>query len=337
MVRAGLLDGDPWVHEAGVPFAWVAYIHPPLYSAFLASFEWAYQRWGIWPGWLLYAFSAVAVAVLAVVSGLVVRLGGGKGAAAFGALAAGWTVLSASNLRPFEQYPPARLLVGFALLGLLHHARTGRAFSLWAAAVTTLVAGELHLNCWFSLGPLWVLAAWAEKGRRAAVLGAFAVVCVLFAASTWPGLFDVLAEGPGHPEGWERPLSMRALTMEWSNAWLLVPTLLWWTPLAAGRDPMGRAVALAAWVATATVFVLQFTGLCIGGDFFSAHHYFELVDPLLVAGAALALRAAWEGRSGTCCTGVILGLSALVTFHQLEILVRGLDWLAQLARERAGP
>lgn len=337
MVQAGLIDGDPWAHEAGEPFRWVQYIHPPLYSAFMALFEWLYERTQIWPGFLIYAFSGIAVAIACSAAAASVVATQGPNRALWPALAAGWTVVSASNLRPFEHYPPSRLLVALAVWALVAYGRAGRTSMLILAAVLTLTAGELHLNTWVSLGPLWVWMAWRGTARHRLVAGAFAAVMVLFIASMWPGFFEVLEAGPEHPSEWHRPLSVSAFTMEWSNAWLLLPQVLWWTPLARGKDAVGFGVGGAAMVATATTFVLQYLGFCIGGDFFSAHHYFELIDPLLVVGAVLALRAAWTNATERCCTALLVGIVSLVSLHQLELVVRGLDWLSQLARDKGAP
>ncbi len=327
----GMISGEAWSNEAGQPWRWVPYIHPPLYATFMYEMERFYRQTGIWQGFLIYIQGAVATAccVPLVVSALAPERRA-PWAGVLGLL----VVSSAANLRPFEQYPLARLLITASAAVLLAHTRHGGRWSLGSAALLSLASVELHLNSWFVLGPLWFFLAVLVPERRRGIALGLGLWLVAFLLSTWPGLFDVIRQGPGHPGGWVPPMSFSALTMEWSNPWTMLPLLLLATPLFPDRPAAPLALGAALIAYTMITFTLQYRGLCMGGDFQSAHHYFELIDPLLFLLAVTWLQLAWARADHWAVRALVVGALVILGVHQLEMVVDGWSWLAMLAQER---
>jgi hypothetical protein len=306
----------------------VPYIHPPLYSTYMWAMERAYRQWGLWQGFGVYLQSALATVVsLAVLQWALPRDRRLGWALVLGALVVG----SAGNLRPFEQYPVARLGVTAAGALLLRYAEVGGRGRLGAAWVLSIATVELHLNSWFVLGPLWLTLAILVPGRRRGLFWGLGALLVAFLASTWPGLYEVLREGPGHPAGWAPPLSVSAMTMEWTNPWTFLPLLFVATPIFADRPPVPLALGASLAAYTVITLGLQYRGLCMGGDFQSAHHYFELVDPLLAFLAVRWMQMAWDRADHWAVRALVVGAGMVIVLHQSELLLDGWAWLRELA------
>jgi hypothetical protein len=147
-----------------------------------------------------------AAATVLLAAGLYRRiLGSGLGEAAALLL----LLFSPAQLRPFEQYPLACLvLVGSGWMPV-RYAQSGGFTALLLGAGLGLGAVFLHLSSWFLLGPILVFLALFHPSRRRALLGAaFAVVALFLVSTLWPqpGMWDLFDQphvyfGEGHRWG----------------------------------------------------------------------------------------------------------------------------------------
>ena len=154
--EAGDAKWDVWRHRAGEFWSWTPFIHPPGYGEFLRAVQHLAESQGSSEIAVALRLSGVLTALLVplVAWGLSRELG-----------ASGWVVggaalvaISPSFLRPFENYPLAVLLTTVSILAMLEYAREG-GFLRWVPVPLLVLASvELHLNCWFLLGP--AMAMW---------------------------------------------------------------------------------------------------------------------------------------------------------------------------------
>ena len=316
MYVLGDLAGESYAHPAPGVWRWQPWIHPPLYGEYMRLLEAISDRF--WLGEELVAFWAggVFAACVTVAGAAWARTTLGPGWDVAAAVLLGFT---ASNLRPFENYPPGRALifVGVWLLFVLH--RGGATRWRWVATVAVLwAATELHLSSWFVLGPLWFFLAAADgraTARTKAHVRGIAAWLVAFGLSTWPGLFRVLGEGPGDGRLGDGSVQWSHITLEWTDVGLFLPLLLWAIPaVRAGRGPW-VAASLAIAVYTAITWWLMAHNLAIGGPKVASHHYFELVDPLLAMTALAATHAAWTTSVGPRRIAIGLGGGILLVLH----------------------
>ena len=323
---------EAWVHDSAGHFDWTPFIHPPLYNEFLWLGERSGELLGVHPMLLLAPLNLVLAGVVAAAVAWATARRCGAG---WAALAVGLVALSTGAMRPFEQYPLTRLLVVLATLGCLSMARSDSLERRWLAAGTfacAFAAVELHLNAWLVLGPLLVGLALRNPERRRPLLILLAGLLLAFGATTFTGLWRVLADGPMNDAGWRPPMSWQAVTLEWSNYLLLAPVALWLLPAVRrrGAPAVGLALAAALGVHLAVVVGQMYTGLAIGGTRHSCHHYFELVDAVMVLAAVWALADAAKGRLARWLT---IGAAVGLVIFQLW-LVRSCWWVLGL---RSGP
>ncbi len=318
MYVLGDLAGESYAHPAPDFWRWQPWIHPPVYGEYMRLLEAISDRF--WVGEELVAFwsGGVFTAALAVLGAAWARRAMGPG---WDVAAAVLLVFAASNLRPFENYPPGRTLV-FAsawLLFALHERLPEAKRARWVGTLVLLwTAVELHLSSWFVLGPLWfflTLSDGAATARAKAHARGIVAWLVLFGLSTYPGLFRVLSEGPGVGRLGDGTVQWSHLTLEWTDEWLFLPLLLWLIP--AVRRGRGAWVAASAAIVVYTLvtFWLMAHNLAIGGPMRASHHYFELVDPLLAMCALAALHGAWVGAEGWTRRAVAGATVALIVLH----------------------
>jgi hypothetical protein len=293
---AGTVWGEPLLQPSGPHLVWSPYIHPPLYAEFLIVLWWAADVFDTDPQYYIYLYAAVVAGGLCVVLGLWVRARFG---ATMGVLAAGLMALSPNSLRPYEEYPLMKgVLVVVALLTAGYVRRGGRGWAV-AAVLAGLVAAELHLSAWFVIGPLFAGIFFTIPGRRRGIAVASVAVIGLFLLTTWPGLYEVLAGGPDQGPDWVTPPWRETVTLEWTNPCLFAPLLLWLHPAVRAAAPEGGVLALGAIGYVVITLGLQIAGLAIGGwGGLDSHHYFELVDGVLILAAVTALAAAVEVSKG---------------------------------------
>jgi hypothetical protein len=330
---AGHLSWEGWVHESAGHFDWTPFIHPPLYNEFLWLGEQASRLTGERPAVLL---ALVNVLLAGLVAAAVGRATLKRCGPRFAVLAVTLVALSTATMRPFEQYPFSRLLVVLTVLGCLALARghdAGRRGLAIGTFVCGLLAVEMHVNAWLVLGPLLVVLAWSNPARRRPLLVLLGALLLAFGASTFTGLWQVLADGPMNEPGWRPPMSWWAVTLEWSNYLLLAPLLLWVWPAVRRRcsPRVGAALAAALGVHLAVVVGQMYAGLAIGGTRYSSHHYFELVDGVMVLAAVWALHDVSSRRGGRWVA--IAGAAGLLAFQVW--LVRQ-SWWALTARMGSG-
>jgi len=282
-VGAGVVRRDVlelWVHGAQPGwFDWVPFIHPPGYSLFMNTVDTLASGSDADAAALVFwSSAALTLATTALATGAAARWFG-TGPAVFVALLVS---VSPQNLRPFEHYPLARLLLLLAFVAVVHVLeRRGEEPSrraLVGVVGLALLAVEVHLSAWFLLGPLLGLLALRRehRGARVVLIG----LLVVFLATTLTGLYGVLEFGVGHKPGRGR------VSFEWANPLLLaavIPCLF-----------VGLRRAAAGLLAfCAITFALQALQIADGSPFPMSLHYFELIGPpvALVVAGTLATRA----------------------------------------------
>ncbi len=332
MYVLGTFAGESYAHPAPGFWRWQPWIHPPVYGEYMRLLEAISDRF--WVGEELVAFwsGGVFAGVLGVLGALWARREFGPG---WDVAAALLLVFAASNLRPFENYPPARTLIfgGVWMLFVLHRTPdASRARTLGTLAVLW-TAVELHLSSWFVLGPAWFFLAAADgraTERTKAHVRGIATWLVLFGLSTYPGLFRVLGEGPGEGRLGDGSVRWSHVTLEWTDVRLFLPLLLWLVPtLRRGRAPWVAASA-AVVVYTLITWGLMAHNMAIGGPMRASHHYFELIDPLLAMCALAALHAAWTHTDGWA-RRVVGGATGVLILLHLVWYVRAFHLLREMS------
>ena len=330
---------DAWRHRPLAPWTWTPFIHPPPYGEYLRVMEAWSDSTGRNIVELFLKSSAVLAGGTVLAAGLLYRKV--LDSPMLVSIGVALLAISPAGLRPFEQYPLATLLSTVSIGLMLHYCSKGKAASLVGAGGTGLMAISLHLSCWFVLGPLLVCLACTQPTRRGALLATAGAMVGLFLVGTvWPGpgmwpLFD-------HPHAYyseDRPFGdfyWSDINLEWSNRWLLLPLLGWLHPRVRRASPVGLALTGALLTYILITSVLMASGLAIASDRVEAHHYFELVDPLLILTSLIALQMTGRALSlprwiGSATLGVVV-LSQVWAFGSgLGFLQRvaGCPWLWQ--------
>jgi len=318
-MRADLVDRgllEYWVHGLFEPWSWVPFIHPPLYPSLMNATD-------FYAGWFEVDVATVMIAHAALAQSLVVVFVAWFFAQNFGgpsaSLAASLVAFSPNWVRPFENYPLGTTLCGLAIIACLGLARTGSKSAVAVAVFAVLAAVELHLSSWFAIGGLMAGVFFLVPGRRKTAFLASITMLGLFFVTTYPGLYRVLAEGPDA----DADATRGSLTMEWTNPLLYVPLLLWFLPGMIRRFPVGAALALGVGLFSAVSFGLQHFQLADGQPYPYSLHYFELVDPALCMGAALALRTAHEAAERPGVRRAIVVLAVALVVSQLGLFAYG--------------
>ncbi len=286
-----------WEHPAGDPWRWVPFIHSPFFTQYMRYFEAWSERTGTYEGELLMLVHVALVPVVAILAVLLAADGPAKGR--WLALAALLIALTPTSFRPFEQYPLARLTSTAALLAILVYARRGGFVAWTAALLLTFAAVEFHLSMWFVVLPLVVLLGFACPDRRRG-MGLIGLLTLLACWGTMQeGVFansvaDVLVE-PGVRQrqifdvpDWSNP------TFEYLNPALLGALALFALPGVREREPRGLPVAVAVAIYAVVHVLLMQQGFALHRQAPEPHHYFELVDPMVIGVAVWALAAAAE-------------------------------------------
>jgi len=320
-LRLGIIDelvAEYWVHGPQPPWAWVPFIHPPLYSQFMNGIDAAAQQWLVRPHELVLIQAAL------LQGGLLLLLASWSRHH----LGARWTLLLLllvaclpAQVRPFEQYPLTSVLLTGAALAWLRLAQGGGRGAMLAASAIALVTVELHLLCCLLLCGLILYLLWRHPGRRRTLGGAALALTLLFGLSTWPGLYEVLAQTGEAEEGMA---ARRGLSMGWTNPLLFLPLTLVFSSQLRARAPGAVALTSGVLLFSAGVLVLQALGFAGGQPFPYSFHYFVLVDPLLVLVAVMWLREGYAAGLSPALLGSLLGLvviSQLLLCLQAHLLL----------------
>ncbi|GEM_PF-807483 len=341
---AGDAKWDTWRHRAGLFWSWTPFIHPPGYGEFLRAVETVAASRGTTEIDVSLQLAAVLIALLVplVAWGTATELGRSAWVVAAAALVA----VSPSFLRPFENYPLAVVLTTLCVVAMASYARCGGFLRWLSVPVLVLLSVELHLNCWFLLGPAMAMLFVFSKGRRLGFLVAIAITLGAFMYSTYvpaPGMWALFDHPHAYFQGerrfgvfeWSDP------NLEWTNPLLFAPLVLWLVPAVARRNPRGLALALALAFYAVVTTVLMASGLAIASHRAEAHHYYELIDPALtivgVWGLATARRAALQAgrprirRAITGAVALLLGWQAFLAVDGARFLrtVAHSPWLWQ--------
>lgn len=273
-----------WVHGTQPWFDWVPFIHPPGYTVFMnlssaaatsfGGFEQAIFQQIFWQGLLWKS----AVMVL-----LSWGLGRWKGPG-WGLLAAALYGFSPNTLRPFEHYPLASLLSAFALVSLVEWALHWDLRRRRTAIAAVLCAVLLHLSIWFLVGGLVAGLFFFVPARRREVAIAAVSMVGLFFLTTYPGLYRVLAGGPGDQLS---PVS-GSVTLEWTNPGLLACSLCLFLPWLRSQR-IGLALGSSVLFFTGVTLALQYFQLADGQPYPFSLHYFELAEPTMIVASVWGL------------------------------------------------
>lgn len=319
-LRAEVLSRDVmelWVHGRQPTLAWVPFIHPPGYSLFMNLTDTTSAWLGVEPALHVLVHGWVCqILITLLVCWAVRRWLGPKPALVAAALVA----LSPNGLRPFEHYPVATLLATVALVAVVEFARSGTLLSAAVAVLAVFFAVEVHLSTWFAVGGTMAAIFFFVPGRRRGAAVASVAMIAAFMATTWPGLWKVLALGLGN----DPDKTLGTATIEWTNPLLLGLTGLWLLPSLFRRGREAGILAAGVALFTAVTLGLQATQVADGQPYPFSFHYFELVDP------ALAICAAWlfrlevlDREPGTWRRRLGGGAAGLLVLSQLVLLLRG--------------
>ncbi len=320
-VTMGIVDAggllEFWVHGLFEPWSWVPYIHPPLYSVLMNSAD-------FYAGWFDVNIATVIIAHAALAHALVVVFVGWFLWREFDALwaqaGAAMVAFSPNWVRPFENYPLGSTLMALAAIAILNLASRGTWSAFVVAVFAALAAVELHLSNWFCIGGLMAGMFFLMPGRRLKAAFASILMIGLFMASTFPGLWQVIEEGPDA----DAESTMGGMTMEWTNPLLYLPlVLVLLSPRVRGRR-IAVVAALGALLFTVVSFALQHFQLADGQPYPYCLHYFELVDTPLILAAVYVL-AGWTGSQfrGGWRASAAFAIGALLIFSQLALFCWG--------------
>jgi hypothetical protein len=311
----GLLEY--WVHGLFEPWSWVPYIHPPLYSVLMNSAD-------FYAGWFDLDVYSVIIGHAALAHVLVVvfvawflwrELGAG-----WAQVGAAMVAFSPNWVRPFENYPVGSALMALAAIAILNLAIHGSWSAFAVAVFAALAAVELHLSNWFCIGGLMAGMFFLVKGRRIKAALASILMIGLFMLSTFPGLWQVIEEGPDA----DAEATVGGMTLEWTNPLLYLPLIIWLAPPLIRRMRVPASAACGVLLFTAVSLGLQHFQLADGQPYPYCLHYFELVDtPLILAGVlALAALSKNGGERLWLQRGVIL-LAGLLVVSQFALYCWG--------------
>jgi len=320
-VRADLVDRggllEYWVHGLFEPWSWVPYIHPPLYSVLMNSCDFYAGWFDVDVSTIMIGHAALAHVLVVVFVAWFVSLEVGAG---WGQVAAALVAFSPNWVRPFENYPLGSTLMALAAIAILNLAIRGTWSAFAVAVFAALAAVELHLSNWFCIGGLMAGMFFLVEGRRwKAALGSVAMIG-LFMLSTFPGLWQVIEEGPDA----DADATRGGMTLEWTNPVLYLPLLIWLAPRLVKKLSIEASAATGVLLFTAVTLGLQHFQLADGQPYPYSLHYFELVDTPLVLAASLALAGLWNGAAAGSRTRIgVATVAALLIATQLALYCWG--------------
>jgi hypothetical protein len=224
----------------------------------------------------------------------------------WGLLAATLYGFSPNTLRPFEHYPLASLLSAFALVSLVEWALHWDLRRRRTAIAAVLIAVLLHLSIWFLVGGLVAGLFFLVPARRREVAVAAISMIGLFFLTTYPGLYRVLAGGPGEQIS---PVA-GSVTLEWTNPTLLLCSLCLFLPWLR-RQPVGLALGCSVLFFTGVTLGLQYFQMADGQPYPFSLHYFELAEPTMIVASVwglASLSALGSMRSKVAGTAMAAGL-----------------------------
>jgi len=307
-----------WVHGVQPDWSWVPFVHPPLYSVFMNAMDWYSGAWGRPPHAVILVQAALIHAALVFGITWVAR---SWMSLPFAVATALLITFVPASIRPFEQYPIAKLLVTMSVLAIVSFARKGTLSAAVAAVAVTFMTVEMNLLCWFALtGLLLVLLVLLPERRKVLAFAALATVC-LFLSTTYPGLYDALAFKRDPSRGMAELGG--TLSLGWSNPTLLLPLALWFIPSVRYRDPHGAGIGGAVLGFTVAVLFMQYFELADGQPFPDSYHYFVIIDPLMVLGSVLALQATFRVSNQPWTRQLLLLCCATLVVIQLLYYLRG--------------
>jgi len=277
-----------WVHGVQPSWAWVPFVHPPLYSGFMNAIDWYAGIADHDPRVTILIQGALIQAALVATFAYVGRTWMNP---RFTVLLVVMITFLPSGIRPFEQYPIAKLLLLISGLAIIHFARTGTRSAGVAGIAAGLAAVEMNLLCWFGIGGLFVGLFGLLPHRRRGLVVVAALLISLFMATTYPGMYEALAFKRDPSRGMAE---MGGLSLGWTNPVLFLPLALWLVPSVRQRDPIGAAVGFSGVAFTVVVLLMQHFQLADGQGYPDSYHYFVIIDPILVLGGLTALWSSWQ-------------------------------------------
>jgi len=312
-----------WVHGIQPDWAWVPFVHPPLYSGFMNAIDWYAGASDQQPSETILVQGALIQSAVVL---LFAYVGRSWMSPRFTMVLLVLITLLPSGVRPFEQYPISKLLLLITALAIVRFARTGTK----SAAVAVLVAGMatvlMNLLTWFAIGGLLASLFFFLPHRRKRLALVSVLLIMSFMSTTYPGLYEALAFERDPSRGMAE---MGGLSLGWSNYFLFLPLCLWLVPAVRRHDPFAAGLGYAGMAFTVVVLLMQHFQLADGQGYPDSYHYFVIIDPILVLGALTALWTCWQLTEAKGTQRLLqLGIGAMVV-SQLVLYLRGQDhiWL----------
>ena len=310
-----------WVHGVQPDWAWVPFVHPPLYSGFMNAIDWYAGRVDQDPRTIILVQAAVIQACVVLVLAYVGRAWmSGRFATALLVL----VTLLPSSVRPLEQYPMAKLLLLIAALAVVHFVYTGAKSAAAVAVFAGLAAVLMNLLIWFAIGgQLAALFLFMPHRRKGLAVVSIALIA-LFMSTTYPGLYEALAF---ERDGAGAMAEVGGLSVGWTNPFLLLPVALWLVPAVRRHDPIGAGLGYAGLGFTVVVLLMQHFKLAGGQPYPDSLHYFEIIDPILVLAAVAALWRCWQLTSSKLTRQLLRLVLVLMLLSQLGFYLLGQNHL----------
>ena len=309
-----------WVHGTQPWFEWVPFIHPPGYTVFMNGSAWAAEAFADFDQAIFQQILWQGAAWKAATMALLFWAFSRWRTPGWALFAAALYAFSSNTLRPFEHYPLASLLSGFALVALVEWARRGDRSSQRLAVGAVLLAVMLHLSIWFVVGGFVAALFFQWAGRRREIATLSFVMIGLFLLTTYPGLYKVLFAGNSQVDSGPHG----TLTIEWTNPVLLASCVLVFLP-AGWRDRVGVSLGSAVLFFATVTLGLQHLQFADGQPYPFSLHYFELAEP------AMCIAAVW-GLSALVSRGGVqrwlgLGAAGLLLVSQVGFYIYCQKWI----------
>jgi len=307
-----------WVHGVQPDWSWVPFVHPPGYSIFMNAIDWYAGAADHHPRVTILIQGALIQAAIVV---FFAYLGRGWMSPRFAVLLVVLITFLPSGIRPFEQYPIAKLLLVIACFAIVHFARKGTWAAAFAAVFAGLAAVEMNLLCWFAIGALLASLFVLLPHRRRSLAVLSVVLITLFMSTTYPGMYEALAFKRDPSRGMAEMSG--GLSLGWTNHVLLLPLALWLVPSVRRLDPLGASVGAAGLGFTVVVLLMQHFQFADGQGYPDSYHYFVIIDPILLFASVAALWACWQLFETRAARHLLTLALALLLLSQFAYYLRG--------------
>jgi hypothetical protein len=184
-----------------------------------------------------------------------------------------------------------------------------------------LFAVLLHLSVWFLVGGLVAGLFFFVPARRREVAATAASMIGLFFLTTYPGLYQVLAGGPGEQLS---PVA-GSVTLEWTNPALLCCSLCLFLPWLR-RQRVGLALGCSVLFFVGVTLALQYFQVADGQPYPFSLHYFELAEPTMIVASVWAV-ASLGALGSVRARGAAAAMTAGLLVSQVGFFIYCQKWV----------